>query len=206
MFFHRDKEKARAKELKKKQEKFRQDFLEACGSGKREDIEKFVADGANVNDLNGGRTPLYYAVLANNLEAVRVLLDKGARVNARVAGVNGSFGFSDYIGTTPLLIAAQRKYTAVAMLLIDKGADVTATDNYKLTALHYAAKRGDDALARRLVDKGADVLTKDRWKRTPEYYAFLNDHRVLGAYLSQQMVQTPNPHPKEKPNTPPPSP
>ncbi len=204
MFFHRDQEKARAKELKKKQEKLRQDFLEACESGKREEVEKFIAGGADVNDYNGGRTPLYYAVLANNLEAVRVLLDKGARVNARVAGVNGSFG--DYTGTTPLLIAAQRKYGAMAMLLIDRGADVTAADHYKLTALHYAAKRGDEALARCLIDEGADVFAQDKWKRTPEYYAFLNDHRALGAVLSQQTAQAPNPHSKPRPHTPPPSP
>ena len=186
MFFPR-----RNKKQQKERSKLREDFLDACARGKPDEVEKLIASGADIHDYNGGRTALYYAVLSNNLETVRVLLDHGADVNARVKGVNG--GFNDFSGTTPLLIAAQRHFSAIANALLDYGADVRVADNSGLTALHYAAKRGDAALAQRLIDKGADINAKDKWKHVPEYYAQLNNHRAVVMLLWQEAFRQPSP-------------
>uniref|UniRef100_A0A1X7SVV1 Uncharacterized protein n=1 Tax=Amphimedon queenslandica TaxID=400682 RepID=A0A1X7SVV1_AMPQE len=46
-------------------------------------------------------------------------------------------------GWTPLICAATRGHTQVLTMLLEKGADITATDNDGITALDYAS--GDAA-------------------------------------------------------------
>lgn len=50
---------------------------------------------------------------------------------------------------------------AVVRLLLDRGADVKATDDNGKTVLHWAALRGNEAMVQLLVDLGADVKAKD---------------------------------------------
>jgi ankyrin repeat protein len=47
----------------------------------------------------------------------------------------------------------------VASLLIEKGADVNASDSSSRTPLHRASERGHEAVARLLIEKGAGVNT-----------------------------------------------
>lgn len=68
----------------------------------------------NERDENG-ETPLFYAIRSGKIDAVKVLIDHGANVNAQ----NSS-------GTTPLLSAAYLAGEAgreMCTLLIQKGAD-----------------------------------------------------------------------------------
>ena len=55
-------------------------------------------------------TPLHKAALWGNLDAVKLLLDRGARINA-----------VDKMGETPLFKAAYRNHVEVANLLKEKG-------------------------------------------------------------------------------------
>ncbi|MFO0958570.1 MAG: ankyrin repeat domain-containing protein [Isosphaeraceae bacterium] len=54
---------------------------EAAVSGDLEALEKALAEGAGVNDRDGesGLTPLHRAALANRVEAMRLLIEQGAR-------------------------------------------------------------------------------------------------------------------------------
>jgi len=72
---------------------------------------------ANVNaeHLEAGSTPLHYAVITNHLEAAKMLLDKGADINAR----NRS-------GGTCLQLAAERGYIDIARFLLGRGAEADA--------------------------------------------------------------------------------
>jgi len=109
----------------------------------------------------GALTPLVYAVRANDLDSVKVLLAAGADVN-QVTGY----------GWSPLLVATQNRYYKLGAYLIDHGADVNlankglwtplylATDNRNIESGDYPVRKGDmDHLdfIKLLLDHGANV-------------------------------------------------
>ena len=109
----------------------------------------------------GALTPLVYAVRADDLDSVKVLLAAGADVN-QVTGY----------GWSALLVATQNRYYRLGAYLIDHGADVNlanqggwtplylATDNRNIESGDYPVRKGDmDHLdfIKLLLDKGANV-------------------------------------------------
>ena len=92
-------------------------------------------------------TPLHLAAWQGHVDIVRLLLDRGADVNARGDG-----------GRTPLHYAAYWGHLDVVELLIEEGADVTLTTEFGHTPLVTAAysreAEGIDA-AERLLQHGA---------------------------------------------------
>jgi ankyrin repeat protein len=109
----------------------------------------------------GALTPLVYAVRADDLESVKVLLAAGANVN-QVTGY----------GWSPLLVATQNRYYKLGAYLLDHGADVNlankgmwtplylATDNRNIESGDYPVRKGDmDHLdfIKLLLDHGANV-------------------------------------------------
>ena len=109
----------------------------------------------------GALTPLVYAVRADDLDSVKVLLAAGADLN-QVTGY----------GWSPLLVATQNRYYRLGAYLIDHGGDVNlanqggwtplylATDNRNIESGDYPVRKGDmDHLdfIKLLLDKGANV-------------------------------------------------
>jgi ankyrin repeat protein len=121
-------------------------------------VERLLAAGGPVDPVDQrGDTPLALAVLAEHVEATRVLLDAGADVHHR----------SEF--NTPLLhraIAADVA-PAIVRLLLDDGARVDVRDEEKQTPLHVAAKWGRRDLVEVLLAHGADVNARDRYGVTP---------------------------------------
>ena len=98
-----------------------------------------------VNNSGGG--PLHRAMDNYDTEALRMLLEAGADVNAR----------DEWRGCTPLHTAADRGRGNVAAtrMLLEAGADVNARDEWGCTPLHTAAG-GDIAATRMLLEAGAN--------------------------------------------------
>jgi len=71
----------------------------------------------------------------------------------------------------------------ISRLLIDKGSDVTASDDDGRTPLHQAVMGGHEGVARRLNDKGSDVTASDVGGRTPLHQALEEGHEGVARLL-----------------------
>jgi len=100
---------------------------------------------------------IHKAAEEGNIEAVKQHLDVGVNVNAKQ-------GIPKW---TPLHLASLFNRREVAELLIAKGADVNAKDEYRGAPLHLASLHGCKEVAKLLIAKGADVNAKDDEGSTP---------------------------------------
>jgi len=121
-----------------------------------------------------GWTPLHLAAFFGKIDAARLLLNKGAQVNARSANA---------MQNIPLHAAAAGKHMDVIKLLIDHGASVNARQHGGWTALHAAAQNGDLETARALVGAGADVQTRADNNQTALDLALTKAQQAMVDYL-----------------------
>jgi len=96
-----------------------------------------VAHGAAVQ--KDGWSPLHYAATGGSAAIVRLLLSKGATLEARSPN-----------GTTPLMMAARYGNEEAVDALLAAGADRTAKNDLGMDASAFAASAGRDRLAARL--------------------------------------------------------
>lgn len=98
------------------------------------------------------RGALADAVVAGDTATVARLLDAEAMANR----ADPTFGL------TPLGWASLTGDTAIITLLLDRGADIGATDGAGSTPLHHASYFGRTSAVRLLLDRGADPLARDK--------------------------------------------
>jgi len=75
---------------------------------------------------------------------------------------------------------------AVVQLLINKCADVNATNKDGQTPLHFAVFNGQEEVARLLVDKGADLEATDKYGQTPLLLALMYEEEVMARLLTDK--------------------
>jgi ankyrin repeat protein len=138
-------------------------------------VRLLIARGADLEaeawgkarDRLGGWRPLHLAVAEGLDEIARILLDAGADPDAG----NSAAG-------PPLLRALYFPgKEAAARLLIERGADLRATDRDGDTALHVAAESDLPGIARVLLEKGADPAARNRWGYTAIDVALSEGHQ-----------------------------
>jgi len=107
-----------------------------------------LTNGSKVNSEVSlpANTPLHFAVKNVDIEIVKMLLDRGADVDA----INPS-------SVTPLHIAVGSKKVEIVELLLNHGACVNARDCNSSTPLLLAAKDGSEEIVKLLLKHGADV-------------------------------------------------
>ena len=135
-----------------------------AAAGGHTDVVSLLAESGS--DIRGrttrGFTALMFAARAGSVDTVRLLLDAGADLEGRALD-----------GSTPLLVASRSSdalagidwriipfesgHEETARFLIERGADVTATDRLGRTALHAAVETRRIPLAQALIAVGADV-------------------------------------------------
>jgi ankyrin repeat protein len=108
-----------------------------------------IVDESDDTD-ESGKTPLMTASMPGNIEMMKLLLEKGADVNAR-----------DRVGETPLMIAAYWDQVDAAALLLEQGASIEAQRADGQTALMIAAGEGQANVVRLLLVNGADPSAQD---------------------------------------------
>jgi len=91
-------------------------------------VEKLIAKGAYINSKRS-RRPLNVSIELGNLHMAMLVLNKGARINAK-----------DYNGNAPIITAASRNNAEAVKFLMANGAKANVRDAYGLTPLDYAKK------------------------------------------------------------------
>jgi ankyrin repeat protein len=143
------------------------------------------------------QTPLMVAVRENRPEIVKVLLERGADVNAQTRTgetpgwilPNSVPGFGHGIGIvrgglpergsryfipgalTPLLYAARDGRTDIARMLVAAKADLKKADANGITPLIMAVSNNHVDTARFLIESGAEINVSDWYGRTPLWTA-----------------------------------
>lgn len=127
------------------------------------DTVKFLLDlGANANGGDTeGWTVLMEAANSGYPSTVRVLVDRGADVNAKCSCPGVLDG-----GWTALMLAINKRRHEVVEGLLDKGADVNQRNNRGETALILAAHQFDIRTLEGVLGRSTDVNVKDRDGRT----------------------------------------
>jgi ankyrin len=173
-------------------------LMTAARTGTLDAVTLLLDTGAAVDAREDvrGQTALMWAVLENHPAVVRVLLARGAEIDAQTKvdvpdGTSGApEGTSGDIGAhgpgiyrsravpspagamTPLLYAARDGNVEMARLLVDAGADINRTSANGTGPLVAAITNNHIALAMYFVEKGADVNAADPfYKRTPLFAA-----------------------------------
>ena len=102
-------------------------------------------------------TVLYYAAYMDDLDRVKLLIEKGADVNM------GRVKLLDYKGgdfmDTPLIIAAENNNLEMVKILVENGASslINAQDVFSNTALLAAMSNGNMEMFQYLIKKGAGI-------------------------------------------------
>lgn len=112
-------------------------------------LQTLLANGAKPNRIDvQGRTPLHYAVIQDDMEAVKILLDNGADINLA--------GRKTY--RTPFLEMCMRATDLkMAHLLLDRGANPNVVDIDRMSPVNYAIRTRQDKLLKLLIDKKVDL-------------------------------------------------
>jgi ankyrin repeat protein len=123
---------------------------------------------------NNARTPLHMAADQGDLQLVKLLLEKGLKIND-----------VDKMGNTPLDAAAQNEHLPVLEVLLerDNGTVVNKSDNMGRTLLHVAAKNGNFEMVELLVRKGAKVELCDGQGKTAAEIALEEGHEKIYEFL-----------------------
>lgn len=160
------------------------DVFEAAAVG-RTDVLRAELDrnpGVAVEFAPDGFTALGLASFFGHPEAVKLLLERGARVNdasrnrMRVAPLHSALAGSD---------------RGIADLLLAAGADVNAVQADGYTPLHEAAQNGDRDMVERLVAAGADRQARLDDGSMPADSARRAGHGPLAELLDDLSTQRP---------------
>jgi len=132
-------------------------------------IVEFMLDlGVDAQSVSDYGTPLDRAAYGGHTTTVATLLNAGVPATTR-----------NHWGRTPLHEACKYGRIEVARLLLKRGADVNAVDQYgnERTPLHEAVAPGDSAITELLLLYGADINHRNSWGATPLHMA-----ARIGAY------------------------
>lgn len=170
-------------------------------------------DGATLDDhedaasgklrTRGGE--LHDAARNNHLLPAKLLLERGADVNALHGTYGTALQVAAYLGRTEIVnlllehgadvnvlasdngaalqAAAYRGYTKIAQLLLEHGADVNARDGDYGTALQAAARYGNMEVVQLLLEYSADVNAEDGYYGTALQAAARHGHVEVAQLL-----------------------
>lgn len=158
------------------------DLFEACAVGNTERIIDILEqDPGLINAYNrDGYTPLGLASFFGHLEAVKLLLQKGANIHE--LSRDGQFN------NTALHAAVAGNYEEIVEILLQHQANVNARSKGAVragfTPLHLAAGRGQRNMVAALIEHGADRNATNDAGLTPGEYAIERGFTRIAEWLN----------------------
>jgi len=173
-----------SREQLEKEKRLNANLLLAAKKNNVQLIEPLIKKGANIEtkDVDYGRTPLMIAAENGKTEAMSILLDMGANINARddygyTALTNAIMAqemesikllirekadietkIKEDFSRTPLMIATEHERTDIIQILIEAKANMEAHDSQDKTALIIAVEKENIESAILLMNGGADTV------------------------------------------------
>jgi ankyrin repeat protein len=167
---------------------YRSGLHQAVANDNFKEAENLIINGANVNQKDenyNNITPIFLAVENGNVELVEILLNFGARINARddnkqtplmrldsdasaelvrlLLGRGAKANAVDADGNTPLISAAENSASAeILQILLESGANPNAQNKQGQTALMKAAENDQLESVRALLVAGANPNLKNK--------------------------------------------
>lgn len=167
-------------------------WMIAIKNGELPVFQLLIDAGATVNVVEKAQdqTPLMWAAAAtrNAAEMVKVLIAKGADVNARAKFIDWPSQitsepraqYHSYGGLTPLLYAARGGCYGCVEALLAGGADPNLPTPEGVTPILMALDNGHHAVAKLLIERGANPHIWDVYGRTALYIAVGNASASAG--------------------------
>ncbi|XP_059471305.1 ankyrin repeat domain-containing protein 17 isoform X2 [Neocloeon triangulifer] len=156
----------------------------ACFQGRHEVVSLLLDRKANVEHrAKTGLTPLMEAASGGYVEVGRVLLDKGADVNAPPVPSSRD---------TALTIAADKGHVRFVELLLNRGAQVEVKNKKGNSPLWLAANGGHLNVIEMLYNHGADIDSQDNRKVSCLMAAFRKGHVKAVKWMVHRVTQFPS--------------
>ncbi|GMT49081.1 MAG: hypothetical protein IEMM0008_0620 [bacterium] len=136
-------------------------------------IQLLIKHGADINaQIHIGtykdETPLHWAMNRGLTSVVRLLINKGAKLDP-----------PNHYGMRPLFWALNGGYYNLAVRMIQKGADLHIKNKYDKTPLHLAVACRQTKIVKLLIQKGARINAKDKAGKSPVNYAKSDGMRTI---------------------------
>ncbi|KAL5283184.1 ANKRD17 family protein [Megaselia abdita] len=156
----------------------------ACFQGRHEVVRLLLDRKANVEHrAKTGLTPLMEAASGGYIDVGRVLLDKGADVNAAPVPTSRD---------TALTIAADKGHLKFVELLLQRGAAVEVKNKKGNSPLWLAAHGGHNNVVEILYQSCADIDSQDNKRVSCLMAAFRKGHTKVVKWMVQHVTQLPS--------------
>jgi ankyrin repeat protein len=154
----------------------------ACREKNSEIVANLIENGANLDAVNKyGDTALHISAANGYLAGIEKFLAEDDPVNA-------SIDVQNFTGFTPLISALKNGEVKAALLLIQKGADISKKDRFGNSSLHYALQNGHIEVVASLLEKlnPEDMLNRNMFGETPWklYLQFLQTNPDVNKTIS----------------------
>lgn len=115
--------------------------------GHLEIVKFLIENGANFENSDKDKNPIYLCCFNGDYDIVKYLIDNDCFIDSE-----------NSIGETPLIVSCKGNHTEIVEYLIRKGANLNIRDTQKgFTALHVSAIMDNINLVKLLVENGCDI-------------------------------------------------